>query len=112
MPQRLLPLGLSSLSLSARGLLTPALARLIAVSPLGNCEVRRRDTQCPEVLLLDCRQGTGELALGPYFDDHHRRKLGHHHEGGQLPRGLLVPPCQRRLRGLDVDAERSLYQTP
>ena len=92
--------------------MTPALVSLSVRPTLGHCEVRRRDTQCPQVLLLDRRQGAGELALGPYFDDHHRRKLGHHHEGRRLLRGLLVPPYQRGLRSLHVDPERSLYETP
>jgi hypothetical protein len=64
--------------------LTPALAIRIALATLGSCEVRRRDTQCLEVLLLDRREWVGGLALELYFDDHHCRKLGHHHESCRL----------------------------
>ena len=48
-------LALFSLLLSGRGLLVPALASLSSVATLGRCEVRRRDTQGLEVLLLDRR---------------------------------------------------------
>src|SRR5262245_18896095 len=98
--------------MSIRGILAPALALLIALSTPGRREVRRRDTQGEEVLLLDCRKWVDELALGPDFGHHHRRKLGHHHERRRLLRGLLVPPRQRSLRGLHVDPQGSFYQTP
>src|SRR5262249_9838710 len=112
LPQQSLHLGLAHPALSARGRWTSALAILIALATPGRCEVCRRDTQCPEVLLLDRRQRVGELALGPYFEDQHRRKLGHHHESCRLVRSLLVPPWQRGLCGLHVDPECSLDQTP
>jgi hypothetical protein len=79
--------------LSALVHVAPALALLVSLSTLGHCEIRSRDTQRQEVLLLDRRQRLRELALGPHFEHDHCRKLGHHHEGRRLLRGLLVPPC-------------------
>ena len=61
-------LGLSHPPLAARGLLAPALAILSSLSTLGSCEVRRRDTQSQEVVLLDWRKGVSELALVPDFE--------------------------------------------
>src|SRR5215831_15720101 len=68
------------------------MAHIISFSTLGSGEVGGRDTQCHEVLLLDRRQGVNELALALDFEHHHPGKLGHHHEGCRLLRGLLVPP--------------------
>ena len=61
---------------------------------------------------MDRRQGLGELTLGSYFDHHHRRKRGRHHEGCGLLRLPLVPPRQWVPCRLDVDTQCSLPQTP
>src|SRR5262249_38075914 len=107
-----LTLGLAHLPLASRGLLAPAMARIVSLSTRGSGEVGRRDTQCHEVLLLDRRQGGDELALALDFEPYHPGKLGRHHEGRRLLRGLLVPPRQRLPRGLYVHAQGALHQTP
>jgi hypothetical protein len=59
-----LSLARSRRHLSALVHVAPALALLVSLSTLGHCEIRSRDAQRQEVLLLDRRQRLRELALG------------------------------------------------
>ena len=86
------------------------LGRLVSSSTLGCGEVRRRDVQRREILLVDGRERLDQLAMGAHLDHHHGSKFAHHHERRRLLGGLLVPPWQRVARGLDMDPQRTLEQ--
>src|SRR2546430_1765746 len=64
----------------------------LSSATLAICEIRDRDVEGYQILLLDPRERAGELPVMAVLQDDHASELGDHHEGRRPLRRFLVPP--------------------